>query len=176
MRRSAAGVAVAVVSVLGACSADGGGDAGTTSSTVTPLTVDAAAAPFCDAFGALLVGPLAEGGFDAGVPEELAAAIDATRPSVVALRETAPPEIAEAAGQVADAYEAAFGVLDRYGADLARVDAEATPEERAALDAFGRPPVGPGIPDPYEAVEAFVADRCAPGITIPPDLTATTSP
>jgi hypothetical protein len=167
--------ALALVVLLAACSGDDG-DEPVDPSTTTSATVDAAAAGFCDAFGALLVGPLAEGGFDPTVPDELQAAVGITAPVVDALRRGAPPELAAAADAVADAYDRAFAVLERYGYDLARVDAEATPEEQGVLDGFGRPPVGPGNLDPYDEVEAFVADRCAPGVTIPPDLTATTSP
>ena len=174
MRRSALLLALALV----ACGGDDGDDLtpGSSSTSTTPVTVDAAAAGFCDAFGALLVGPLAEGGFDPAVPEQLRAAVDVSRPLVNSLRTTAPTEIAEAAAHVADAYEAAFGVLDRYGYDLARVDAEATPIEQAALDSFGRSPTGPGLEDPYDVVDEFVAERCAPGVTLPPDLTGTTTP
>ena len=177
MRRSTA-TAAAAIALLVAC---GGGDGddltpGSSSTSTTPVTVDAAAAGFCDAFGALLVGPLAEGGFDPQVPEELRAAVDVSRPLVAALRTSAPPEIAEAATFVADAYDAAFNVLDRYGYDLARVDAEATSAEQAALDSFGRSPTGPAVDDPYDEVDQFVAERCAPGVTLPPDLTGTTTP
>ena len=175
MRRSA--IVVALLVVAAACGDDGDDlTPGSSSTSTTPVTVDAAAAGFCDAFGALLVGPLAEGGFDAQVPEELRAAVDVSRPLVAALRTEAPPEIAEAATFVADAYDAAFAVLDRYGYDLARVEAEATSAEQAALDNFGRSPTGPALDDPYDEVDAFVAERCAPGITLPPDLTGTTSP
>jgi hypothetical protein len=175
MGRSAA---AAFALLLVACGGDDGDDLtpGSSSTSTTPVTVDAAAAGFCDAFGALLVGPLAEGGFDPQVPDQLRAAVDVSRPLVAALRAEAPPEIAEAATFVADAYDSAFAVLDRYGYDLARVEAEATPTEQAALDNFGRSPTGPGLDDPYDDVDAFVAERCAPGVTLPPDLTGTTSP
>ena len=170
--------AVLVALVLVACGGDDGDDLtpGSSSTSTTPVTVDAAAAGFCDAFGALLVGPLAEGGLDPRVPEQLRAAVDVSRPLVASLRREAPPEVADAAAHVADAYDAAFNVLDRYGYDLARVEAEATNEEQAALDSFGRAPTGPGLEDPYDQVDQFVAERCAPGVTLPPDLTATTSP
>ena len=170
MRRSA----VALALLLLGCSGDD--DALTPGSSSTSVTVDAEAVGFCDAFGALLVGPLAEGGFDPQVPDELRAAVDVTRPLVTLLRESAPPEVADAAGFVADAYEAAFAVFERYGYDLQRVSAEATAVEQSALDSFGRTPTGPGLPDPYDEVDEFVANRCAPGVTVPPDLTATTSP
>jgi hypothetical protein len=65
-------------------------------------------------------------------------------------------------------------VLDRYGNDLQRVADEATQQEQAVLDGFGRSPEGPGVEDPYDTVEAFVAERCAPGATVPPDITTTT--
>ena len=168
-------IGVAAFAFLVACSGDDD-DALTPGSSSTSVTVDAAAAGFCDAFGGLLVGPLAEGGFDPQVPDELRAAVDVTRPLVAQLREAAPPEVAEAAAAVADAYEAAFAVFERYGYDLQRVSAEATPAEQAALDSFGRTPTGPGLPDPYDEVDEFVAGRCAPGVTVPPDLTGTTNP
>ena len=179
MRRSArAASASAGVSLLllVACSGDDDDGALTPGSSSTSVTVDAEASDFCDAFGALLVGPLAEGGFDPQVPEQLRAAVDATRPLVTLLRTSAPPEVSVAAADVADAYEAAFDVFDRYGYDLRRVADEATPAEQAALDSFGRTPAGPNASDPYDEVDEFVASRCAPGVTVPPDLTGTTSP
>lgn len=177
MRRSAAVVVAAATLALGACSGDDGGAASSsTSASTTPATVDAAAADFCDAYGGLLVGPLAEGGFDPNAPEQLRAAVDATRPLVTELRTSAPAEIATPAAAVADAYDEAFAVFERYGYDLTRVDAEASPAEQHALDSFGQGPTGPGLEDPYEDVDAFVAERCAPGVTLPLDLTATTSP
>ena len=172
MRRSRV---LAVALLVAACGDDDAGPGPSTSAeSTTTQTVDVEAAGFCDAFGGLLVGPLAVGGFDPQVPAELLAAVDATRPLVAALRDTAPGEVADAADAVADSYDEAFAVLDRYGHDLERMAAEATPEEQAVLDSFGRPPVGPGLVDPYDDVEAFIADRCAPGVTVPPDLTATT--
>jgi hypothetical protein len=68
MGRSAV-VPLVLALVLVACGDDEG------SSAATEATVDAEASPFCDAFGGLLVGPLAEGGFDAEDPEQLAAAV-----------------------------------------------------------------------------------------------------
>ena len=174
MRRSAL-VAVAALVASAACSGDDGAERAPLADPTTTQTVDAAAVGFCDAFGGLLVGPLAVGGFDPQVPEELRAAVDATRPLVAELRDSAPPEVADAADQVADSYDDAFAVLDRYGHDLDRMAAEATPQEQAVLDSFGRAPVGPGLADPYDDVEAFIAGRCAPGVTVPPDLTATTA-
>jgi hypothetical protein len=168
MRRSA----LLVLALLVACSGD---DDTAAPASSTPPTVDADAAGFCDAFGGLLVGPLAEGGFDPQAPEQLQAAIEVTRPLVAALRDSAPAEVAEAAGQVADSYEEAFAVLERFGYDLERMAAEATPQQQAVLDSFGRSPTGPGLVDPYDDVEVFVAARCAPGVTVPPDLTATTA-
>jgi hypothetical protein len=169
MRRSSL-VLVAALVVAG-CGDDDGGAAATTTATVAPADVD-----FCDAFGALLVGPLAEGGFDPGDPAALEEAVAVTRAIVDALRSSAPAAVTDAAAAVATAYDGAFAVLDRYGYDLARVDAEATPQEQAVLDDFGRPPAGPGSTDPYEQVESFVAERCAPGVTVPDLDTTTTTP
>ena len=161
---------LAALGLVAACSGSGDGADRAASTAVTATTVaeiPVGDARFCDAFGALLVGPLAEGGFDVTDPGQLRAAVLGTAVFVNELRASAPPEVAGPAGVVADQYDAAFAVLDAYGYDLARVEAEAPPAEQAVLDGFGLPPAGPGAEDPYQALESFVADRCAPGLTVP---------
>ncbi len=153
----------------------GGGDGGDAAATTTSATVEAAVAPFCDAFGALLVGPLAEGGFDTGDPEQLGGAVGLTLAVVDELAAVAPPEVAASASALAADYRTTFEVLERYGYDLARLDAEATPEERAALDSFGAGP-GSGGQAAFAELEAFVGDRCAPGAELPPELTEPVDP
>ena len=64
-------------------------------------------------------------------------------------------------------------MLATYGYDLARVDAEATPAEQAVLDTFGETPTGPDATDPFAELQRFVADRCAPEVTLPPELEET---
>jgi hypothetical protein len=105
-------------------------------------------------------GPARAGGFDPGDPAALEAAVAETAGTVDALRDSAPPEIEGAAADLAGTYDAAFAIFERYGYDLARVETEATPDEQATLDAFGREGAADEIDD-------FIAARCAPGITIP---------
>lgn len=154
-----------------ACGGGGGGDA---AATTTSATVEAAVAPFCDAFGALLVGPLAEGGFDTGDPEQLGGAVGLTLAVVDELAAVAPPEVADSAVALAGDYRATFAVLERYGYDLVRLDAEATPEERALLDDFGAPEAGEQTA--FADLEAFVGEHCAPGAELPPELTEPADP
>ena len=158
-----------------AVSCGGGGDEGDGDGATTSVTVEAAIAPFCDAFGALLVGPLAEGGFDTGDPEQLGGAVGLTLAVVDELASVAPPEVAASAESLAADYRTTFAVLERYGYDLARLDAEATPEERAALDTFGAGP-GSGGQDAFAELEDFVGERCAPGAELPPELTEPADP
>ena len=77
--------------------------------------------------------------------------------------------------ELAAEYEAAFAIWARYGYDLARVEAEATPEEQAALDAFLAPPQGPGEVDPLTTLEDAYFERCTAAVTLPADLLTTTS-
>jgi hypothetical protein len=135
-----------------------------------PSTVAAADAPFCEAFGDLVDGPLAEGGFDTGDPELVRAAVESTREIVARLRSSAPATVAAEATAVADAFEGMFAVVERYDYDLARVRSEATPEEVAAFDAVGRAPAGPGAEDPYQVLVDLFGERCSAGVTIPDDL------
>ncbi len=138
-------------------------------------TVPAAVQPFCDAFGGLLVGPLASGTLDASDPEALRPAVEATAELVAELRATAPADIAAVAGEVADAYDATFAVLERFGYDLVRLDAEGTPADVAALDAVDRAPSGPNLDDPFALLETYFSDRCAAGVSIPPELLPSTT-
>jgi hypothetical protein len=163
-----------LVTVVGACGDDDDGD-GTEIVEGDALPVDPEVAPFCEAYGALLVNPLADVGSFA-TPAELQVATDAARLVVEQLRVTAPAEVAEAAEAIAGDYTAVFGVLERYGYDLARYEAEATPDDRRVVDTFGQAPEGPGVSNPQGDLERYVAAECAPGVTLPPDLTGTTSP
>jgi hypothetical protein len=140
-------------------------------------TVAAADADFCDAFGAVIAGPLTDEGTDVRDPQVLAAAVDVTRAILLSLVGGAPDELRPAAEELRSEYEAGFSVWERYGYDLARVEAEATPEEQAGLDAFLAPPQGPGEVDPLTTLEDGYFDRCTGDVTLPPDLlTTTTSP
>jgi hypothetical protein len=172
--------AAAVVAGLAAsaCSDDdsGGGESDDGASaagggSTTTLAVAAADAPFCDAFGALLIGPLSEAATDATDPEVLRGAVEVTAGLLVNLADSAPPEVQASAAALADEYAATFEILERYGFDLSRLSAEATPEEQEVLESFGQPAAGPGASDPFSQLEAFVADHCAPGLTVPEDLT-----
>lgn len=171
-QRHAAGVAALVAGVLAACGGGGGADDG---ATTTSVTIEAALVPFCDAFGALLVGPLAEGGFDTADPAQLGGAVGLTLAIVDELAAVAPPEVAVSAEALAADYRATFAVLERYGYDLARLDAEATPEDRAALDAFGASPSADGQVA-FTELETFVSANCAPGSELPPELTVPVEP
>jgi hypothetical protein len=170
-------LAVVVVVVVATTGDQGGGRGGDGDAVVaTTGTVAPGDAPFCDAFGALLGGPLADVATDASDPDVLASGVEDTRALLAQLVASSPAEVSASAVALAEQYEAAFAIFERYGYDLARVDTEATPEETALLDAFGQAPVGPLAVDPFEAIETFVADRCAPGITVPPELLTTVPP
>lgn len=155
---------MAVALALAACGAD---------EAPPPATVAAGDEAFCEAFGDLVDGPLAEGGFDTADPDLLRDAVEQTRQIVGRLRDSAPAEIGGEVTEVADAFEGMFAVVERYGYDLDRVESEATPQERAAFDAVGRAPAGPGVEDPYQALVDFFGDRCSAGVTIPDDLVPT---
>lgn len=165
------GVMLAAAVLITGC----GGDDDADEAVPETLPVDPAYAPFCDAFGLLLVNPLTEPAAAAGGSEALQAAVEAAGAIVQNLRETAPAAVAPAVEAVATEYAEVFAVLARYGYDLARLEAEATPEDRLVLDSFGSPAVGPGVTDPQAELEAFVAQECAPGVTLPPDLAPTTT-
>jgi hypothetical protein len=170
--------AAAGLTVAAACDGDDGGGGGGSAPQVAE-----ADAPFCDAYGALLSGPLADAATDAADPAVLRSAVAVTEALVTDLVAAAPAALAEAASELAADYDATFVVLERYGFDLARLDAEATAEEQAVLDAFGQTTAGSGADDPFVVLQRFVADRCAPEVTLPPELletepleTTTTSP
>jgi hypothetical protein len=148
-----AGAVVVAAAVVGIVVAAGGSD-------------DDAEDPFCEAFGALLVGPLADPATDATDPANLEVAVDVTDRLLDDLVGSAPTEAATASAEaLAGQYREAFAVLAAYDYDLARVEAEATAEEQAVLDAFGSAPTDPGAADPFEDLEDVVADRCAPDVT-----------
>lgn len=153
--------AVAALALAAACNAE---------SAAPPVTIAPSDQAFCDAFAELLTGPLTEAGLDTGDPDLLRDAVERTLEAVRLLRDSAPEEVAGAAADVADAYEAGFGALAAHDYDLAAFDAEATAAERAALDAIGRAPAGPAVEDPNEVLESYFGEACSAGVTIPPDL------
>jgi hypothetical protein len=122
--------------------------------------------PFCDAFGALLVGPLSDPGTDASDPVSLQAAVEETEDRVDELVDAAPAEAAASARALAAEYRAAFAVVARYGYDLERLVAEATPEEQTVLDGFGSDSGATGD------LEEVVADRCTGGVTLTTPVTS----
>jgi len=175
MRRTVPVVAVAVLAVLaGGCGDDGSGLSGGNQPAPT-VTVAPADVGFCDAFGALIAGPLTETSVDLQDPANLEIAVATTRSILAGLVSSAPPELAADAEAVAAEYAVGFEVLERYGYDFARIDAEATPVDAAVLDTFLEAPVGPGAADPVAVLEDAFLDRCAPDITVPPDLLSTTT-
>lgn len=165
-------VALAGAAALGGCASDNGSTDAASQPSVTVAPEDA---PFCDAFGALLVGPLSDAGTDATDPGVLSSAVQLTEDLLRLLVDAAPAEVADSASALAEQYGATFDVLERYGYDLARVESEASQEELAVIDTFGQAPVGPAAQDPFGRLEDYVADQCAPGVTVPADLLATST-
>lgn len=167
-------VLVVAAGLLGFVGCDGGNGNGDGAAQVADGDV-----PFCDAYGALLSGPLADAATDAADPSVLQDAVTTTEALVADLVAAAPDEVAGAALELEDDYESTFAVLERYGFDLARLDAEATDEEHAVLDGFGQAVADPGDGspgrDPFAELQRFVADRCAPEVTLPPELRETTT-
>jgi hypothetical protein len=145
-----------LVLLLAACSGGGDGEA---------------LPPFCEAYGELLVGPLADETTDTGDPAVLEAAVTTTLGVLARLVDAAPDGMGDDAAALSASYDDAFATLARYGYDLDRVEAEATDEEKAGLNGFGT-----DDPAPFQAIQAWVADHCAGEVTLPPDLTSTTSP
>jgi len=165
---------LAAALVLTACGED---DTDDDAASTTTVTVAAEDQDFCEAFGTIIAGPLADAGTDVRDPSVLQAAVELTRQLLVATVVSAPPELATAAQQFADEYAAGLAIWERYGYDLVRVDAEATPAERAVLDTFLEPPQGPGAADPLAVLEEAYFERCTAGVTLPEDvLPTTTSP
>ena len=146
---------------------------------VVAAAVPAAIRDFCDAFGAIIAGPLADEGTDVRDPLVLEGAVELTRQLLAVAVEEAPADLEAAMTEFAGEYAAGFAVWEAHGYDLARVEAEATPEERAVLDAFLAPPQGPGGTDPLAVLEDGYFDRCAAGVTLPEGVlppSTTTSP
>lgn len=151
MRPAALVPVLAAVLLAGACG-DGGDDA---------------LPPFCAAYGELLSGPLADEGTDVSEPAVLEAAVASTEGILAELVDAAPPEVRAAATALVADYGATFDVLARYDYDLVRVQTE----DPSALADLG----GPEDDEAFAAVQDWVADHCAAGVTLPPDLTATTA-
>lgn len=152
--------------VVAACGDDDGGD---------EPDVDPAIAPFCESFGEMLT-TLDETGLDTSDPIILEVVLTELARIAGELRDAAPSEVRAAASAFAADVDEVLVVWRRYGFDQVRVQAGAPSEDRAVLDAFGQPPTGPGVDDPLLALESYFSEHCAPGVTLPPDLTATTSP
>lgn len=170
VRRTSSAVLLLAAVAVGAagCGSDDEGD-DAAAEAPTP-TVAAADANFCDAFGAIIVGPLDDPGTDVRDPTVLSSAVELTRELLVVLVAGAPPEVADAAGEFADSYVAGFDIWEAYGYDLARVAAEATPEQQAMLEAFLEPPQGPGEIDPLDTLQDYFFAHCAADVTLPDDI------
>jgi hypothetical protein len=172
--RLAAAALLLVAGLAGAgCGSDDADDEG--DGATTTVTVAAADRDFCEAFGTIIAGPLADEDTDVREPTSLQAAVQVTQQVLAATVESAPPELADAARQFADEYESGLAIWERYGYDLVRVEAEATPEERAVLDAFLAPPQGPAAADPLTVLEDGYFDRCTAGVTLPEGVVPSTS-
>lgn len=181
MRRHLASLALAAaaaITVAAGCGSDDAGDGGDVAEPGPTATVAAGDQDFCDAFGAIIAGPLNDAGTDFDDPEIVQAAVELTEELLTIVVEGAPPELRAAATTVSDEYGGFFDVLERYGYDRARVAAEATPEEQAVLDGFLAEPAA-GAADPFGELEEAFFDRCAAGVTLPQDvlddLTTTTA-
>lgn len=153
-------VLVLVVSIAGGPIGDDGASSGsTTTAPIVTIPIAPEDRPFCEAFGALVSGPLTDPATDPGDPASLGLAAVATLAVLDEMVATAPPELAEPVGVIAEEYRAALAVFEAYGYDLDRVAAEATPEEQAVLDAFGA--AGSASDEALAPIETWVADRCA---------------
>ena len=131
----------------------------TTAPPATTIPIAEEDRPFCEAFGALLAGPLADPETDPSDPASLEAAAVSTQVILDELVAVAPDELVEPVGVIADEYRAALEVFARYGYDLDRVAAEATAEDQQVLDEFGAP--GSAADEALVPVEAWVGDHCA---------------
>lgn len=159
-----AGLAVLVllISMLGGPIGGGVDDGSSVSTTAPPATTIPIAPedrPFCEAFGAVLAGPLGDPATDPTDPAAVAAAADATEVLLVELEAVAPDELVEPVGVLVAQFRAALAVFELYGYDLDRVATEATPAEQAVLDAFGT--AGTEADDALVPIEAWVGDHCA---------------
>ena len=164
-RRTAAGVGAGLLVVVLLIAMFGGpigSDATPDATTVPPATTIPIAPedrPFCDAFGALLAGPLADPETDPNDPASLEAAATFTQAILDEMVAAAPDELVEPVGVVAEEYRAALDVFAAYGYSLDRVASEATPEDQQVLDEFGAQ--GSAADEALVPVEAWVADHCA---------------
>jgi hypothetical protein len=173
--------ALAVLLVVGALAACGSDDAGDDATDEAPeVTVPAGIRDFCDAYGAIIAGPLNDAGTDVRDPLVLEGAVQLTRDLLELAVAAAPADLAVPMREVATEYATVFDLWERYGFDLLRLDAEGTPEELALMDSAFVAPQGPGSPDAFTVVEDGYFDRCTAGVTLPPgvidELTTTSSP
>lgn len=169
MRRHLAVVLVAAaVTASTGCGSDGAGD--DDGGDATTETVPAELQGFCDAFGAVVAGPLFDGASDLLDPLVLEGVVQRVRADLGAAVETAPDDLAGPMAEVAAQYAGVFDLWERYGFDLVRLEAEGTPEELAAMESAFAAPQGPGAADAFTVVEDGYFGRCAAGVTLPPDV------
>ena len=159
----------AVAAAASGCGSDDEEAPGDVADPGTTVTVAAEDQTFCDAFGSVIAGPLNDAGTDFDDPGIVQAAVELTEDLLAFVVDGAPPTLRPAAEAVSSEYAGFFDVLERYGYDRARVTAEATPEEQAVLDGFLAEPEE-GEPDPFGELEDAFFDRCAAGVTLPPDV------
>ena len=171
-------VLAVAAALLAACGSDGAGD----DETATGETVPVELRDFCDAFGAVVAGPLFDGATDLRDPLVMEGVVQQVRADLGSAVESAPDDLADPMAEVAAVYGAVFDLWERYGFDLVRLEAEGTPEELATMDEAFAPPQGPGAADAFTVVEDGYFGRCTAGVTLPPGVldelttTATTSP
>lgn len=116
---------------------------------------------FCDTYGELLVGPLADVETDVTDPAVLERAVADTNALLTSLIDGAPADLQDDAMALTAEYQAAFAVLEANGYDLAAIP----PADQAALDDFGA-----NDSEAFTAIGQWVADHCATDVTLPDDI------
>jgi hypothetical protein len=107
--------------------------------------------------------------FDPSDPDALHAYFDDWVGSYETAAAEAPPEIADSAATADDALnDLLVPVLERYDYDVARMDAEGTPEEQALFD---EPPAD--VQEAQEALHEYESRVCAAGQPAAADVTFT---